>query len=161
MKTHIKNLFLVPAPIAGSGSIPAGRARAQSFSGIKHFAGYLLALVFASAAVAQPSFEVSAGGSASGCGLWAVGLGLNNCPGLVGTGGFGRCDNQPVSDEQGMYDPNIPGFFSYKLSVGWVDSTPPVLSLFGWLRSLCEHRWALYLVDRWSGIYRPAGRIDG
>src|ERR1035437_6574084 len=37
MKTYIKNLFLVPALIAGLGLIPAGRVTAQTFTNLHSF----------------------------------------------------------------------------------------------------------------------------
>src|ERR1039457_6106138 len=37
MKTFIKNLFLLPALIAGLGLIPAGRATAQTFTNLHSF----------------------------------------------------------------------------------------------------------------------------
>src|ERR1035437_9573885 len=39
MKTNIKNLFLLPALIAGLGLIPAGRGTAQTFTNLHSFAG--------------------------------------------------------------------------------------------------------------------------
>src|ERR1017187_9143072 len=41
MKTHIKNLFLLPALIAGLGLIPAGRVAAQTFTTLHSFVGSL------------------------------------------------------------------------------------------------------------------------
>src|ERR1035437_9405074 len=40
MKTHIKNLFLLPALIAGLGLIPAGRVTAQTFTNLHNFTGF-------------------------------------------------------------------------------------------------------------------------
>lgn len=40
MKTHIKNLFLLPALIAGLSLIPAGRVTAQTFTTLYSFSGY-------------------------------------------------------------------------------------------------------------------------
>ena len=37
MKTHITNLFLLPALIAGLGLLPAGRLMAQSFTSLHSF----------------------------------------------------------------------------------------------------------------------------
>jgi uncharacterized repeat protein (TIGR03803 family) len=39
MKTYIKNLFLLPALIAGLGLIPAGRVTAQTFTNLHNFTG--------------------------------------------------------------------------------------------------------------------------
>ena len=40
MKTSIKNLFLLPALIAGLNLIPTGRVTAQTFTTLHSFAGY-------------------------------------------------------------------------------------------------------------------------
>ena len=40
MKTYIKNLFLLPALVAGLGLIPAGRVTAQTFTNLHNFTGF-------------------------------------------------------------------------------------------------------------------------
>jgi uncharacterized repeat protein (TIGR03803 family) len=69
MKTHIKNLFLLPSLVAGLGLIPAGRVTAQTFTTLHSFNGSDGASSYASLILSGNTlYGTAAGGSSSGIG---------------------------------------------------------------------------------------------